>query len=158
MPVAIDFLQVESLPDAIAKATERMRVLKKKYRARIGCRIEDDRARIGLGRAIHRPMPLRSYYRLGPVGALPASAPKSQSGTANNKTPACSSLDFVAFLDEVPERLLLGEDPTQLVVAVTSPFDPKQTTSMQDVRSGRRLTVRQITDDANVGRTPLLIG
>jgi len=42
IPVAIDYLHAETLPDAIAKARERMRVLKKKYRVRVGYSIEDE--------------------------------------------------------------------------------------------------------------------
>ena len=42
IPVAIDFLVAETLPDAVMKATERMRILKKKYRARVGYSIEDE--------------------------------------------------------------------------------------------------------------------
>ena len=41
-PVAIDFLAADSLSDAVAKAGKRLRILKKKYRGRVGYRIEDN--------------------------------------------------------------------------------------------------------------------
>jgi hypothetical protein len=43
IPVAIDFLVAETLPDAIMKATERVRALKRKHRAPVGYSIEDER-------------------------------------------------------------------------------------------------------------------
>jgi len=42
IPVAIDFLAAESLPDAIDKAEKRLRILKKKHGYRVGFVIEDD--------------------------------------------------------------------------------------------------------------------
>jgi hypothetical protein len=42
IPVAIDFLDAESLSDALEKAAKRLRVLNEKYGGRVGYGIEDE--------------------------------------------------------------------------------------------------------------------